>query len=197
MPDLPETMRAVVLTGHGGLDKLEFRDDWPVPSPAPGEVLIKVGACGMNNTDVNTRSGWYSKSVTEATTGGAYAEQQAGDSTWGGAGVRFPRIQGADTVGEVVAVGAGADTALIGQAGHGRLLAARLGRPAEPRSSTGYFGSERDGGYRRVRHRRSAQCPRGREHDDGCGTRHVLVLLHHGRGDADAREASGPMTRFW
>jgi Zn-dependent alcohol dehydrogenase len=39
------------------------------PIPRPGEVLIKVGACGLNNTDVNTRTGWYSKAVTEATTG--------------------------------------------------------------------------------------------------------------------------------
>ena len=70
---IPETMRAVVLTGHGGLDKLELHEDWPVPRPGPGEVLIAVGACGMNNTDINTRTAWYSKSVTEGTTaeGGA------------------------------------------------------------------------------------------------------------------------------
>ena len=34
MPDLPNTMRAVVLTGHGGLDKLSYREDWLCPSPA-------------------------------------------------------------------------------------------------------------------------------------------------------------------
>jgi hypothetical protein len=28
---IPKTMRAIVLTGHGGLDKLEYRTDWPVP----------------------------------------------------------------------------------------------------------------------------------------------------------------------
>ena len=54
---LPETMRAVVTMGHGGLDKLVYHQDWPRPEPAAGEVLIKVGACGLNNTDVNTRSG--------------------------------------------------------------------------------------------------------------------------------------------
>ena len=37
------TMSAVVLTGHGGLDKLVFHKDWPTPEPGPGEVLVKVG----------------------------------------------------------------------------------------------------------------------------------------------------------
>jgi len=60
---LPETMRAVVLTGYGGLDKLEYREDWPTPQPGPGEAVVKVGACGLNNTDINTRTGWYADSV--------------------------------------------------------------------------------------------------------------------------------------
>ena len=60
---IPATMKAIVLEGHGGLDKLVWHEDWPTPAPGAGEVLIKVGACGLNNTDVNTRSGWYSKTV--------------------------------------------------------------------------------------------------------------------------------------
>ena len=56
MVDLPKMMRAVVLTGHGGLDQLSYREDWPLPVPGPEEVLIKVQACGLNNTDVNTRT---------------------------------------------------------------------------------------------------------------------------------------------
>ena len=60
---LPIYMTATVLTGHGGLEKLIVRDDIPVPKPKANEVLINVGACGMNNTDINTRIGWYSKSV--------------------------------------------------------------------------------------------------------------------------------------
>ena len=56
---LPRTMKAVVLTGHGGLDRLEWREDVPVPQPRAGEVLIRVGASAVNNTDVNTRTGWY------------------------------------------------------------------------------------------------------------------------------------------
>lgn len=49
---LPAAMAAVLLTGHGGLDKLAYRTDVPVPRPAPGKVVVKVIACGMNNTDV-------------------------------------------------------------------------------------------------------------------------------------------------
>ena len=60
---IPDTMRAVVLTGHGGLDKLVFHENWPTPVPETDEVLIRVGACGLNNTDVNTRSAWYSKGL--------------------------------------------------------------------------------------------------------------------------------------
>ena len=71
-PDIPDTMRAVVLTGHGDLDKLQFHDAWPTPVPGPGEVLIRVHACGLNNTDVNTRTAWYSKAVSDRTTGGAF-----------------------------------------------------------------------------------------------------------------------------
>lgn len=146
MTDIPQTMRAVVLTGHGGLDRLEVRTDWPVPRPAPGDVLIRVGACGMNNTDVNTRSGWYSRTVTEATTGGAYEDVQDDNSTWGGAGVSFPRIQGADTVGTVVGLGDGVDAALMGQ----RVMVDCWLRDWDDplnREKAGYFGSERDGGY--------------------------------------------------
>ena len=65
---IPERMRAMVLTGYGGLEKLEYREDWPLPVLQSDEVLIEVRACGMNNTDINTRIGWYSKSVTEGTT---------------------------------------------------------------------------------------------------------------------------------
>ena len=52
---IPETMNGVVLTGHGGLDKLEWREDLPVPVPQAGEVLIRVGAAALNNTDVQPR----------------------------------------------------------------------------------------------------------------------------------------------
>jgi NADPH:quinone reductase-like Zn-dependent oxidoreductase len=143
---IPETMKAIVLTGHGGLDKLEYHTDWPTPRPGPGEVLIKVAACGMNNTDVNTRSGWYSKAVSEPTTGGAYETVGGDDPAWGGAPIAFPRVQGADVCGHVVAVGDGADAGLIGK----RVITDNWLRDwSDPmnRDKTGYFGSECDGGF--------------------------------------------------
>ena len=143
---LPDTMRAMVTMGHGDLDQLVFHADWPRPDPAPGEVLIRVGACGLNNTDVNTRSGWYSKAVSEATTGGAYETVDAEDPSWGGAPIRFPRIQGADACGRIVAVGAGVDPARIGE----RVITDNwLRDPDDPldKAKAGYFGSERDGGF--------------------------------------------------
>lgn len=146
MTDIPKTMQANVLKRHGGLDALEFETQWPVPTPKENEVLIRVAACGMNNTDINTRSGWYSKAVTEATTGGAYSEVGDEDPTWGGAGIQFPRIQGADVCGHVVAVGKGVGTDLIGK----RVITDNWLRDwNDPlnKDRTGYFGSECDGGY--------------------------------------------------
>jgi threonine dehydrogenase-like Zn-dependent dehydrogenase len=55
----PATMTAMITSGTGGFDRLEYRD-LPVPDVGPGEVLIRVLAAGVNNTDVNTRLGWYS-----------------------------------------------------------------------------------------------------------------------------------------
>ncbi|HAB76692.1 MAG TPA: alcohol dehydrogenase, partial [Planktomarina temperata] len=99
-------MTAMVTMGHGDIDQMVLHRDWPRPEPAADEVLIRVGACGLNNTDVNTRSGWYSKTVTDATTGGGFDVVGDDDPSWGGAPITFPRIQGADVCGEIVAVGA-------------------------------------------------------------------------------------------
>ena len=144
--NIPKTMRACVLTGHGGMEKLEHHTDWSTPKPADNEVLIKVAACGMNNTDVNTRSGWYSKDVSEATTGDAYEKVSEEDPTWGGAPITFPRIQGADVCGHVVAIGSKADATLLGK----RVITDGWLRNWEDplnMESTGYFGSECNGGY--------------------------------------------------
>lgn len=120
---VPETMRAVLLTGQGDLGKLEYREDHPVPRPDAGEVLIAISACGINNTDVNTRVGWY-----------------AGGS-WGG-DFDFPRIQGADPVGTIAAVGDRVPRDRLGQ----RVMVdpwIRGDRLDEAR----YLGSELDGGF--------------------------------------------------
>ena len=143
---MKRVMKAMVLTGHGGLDRYEWHEDWPVPVPGPMEVLIAVGACGLNNTDVNTRTGWYSRTVTDATTADPRAELDAGDSSWGARPIAFPRIQGADVVGEVVAVGEGADPGLIGN----RIMVDGWQRDrSDPENldKAAYFGSEIDGGF--------------------------------------------------
>jgi len=133
---LPKTMRAVLLTGHGGLDKLVYRDDVPVPIPAPGEVLIEVSACGMNNTDVWVREGAYG---TE--------EDPNAVSSWrrGAPTLTFPRIQGTDTVGRIVAVGPGVPADRLGE----RVMVDFSIYNAEDDSlaNIDYMGHGRDGGY--------------------------------------------------
>ncbi|WP_300036095.1 alcohol dehydrogenase family protein [uncultured Roseobacter sp.] len=140
----PEKMQAAVLTGHGGPDMLQVRNDWPVPVPGSDEVLIRVGACGINNTDINTRTGWYGKSATRGTGDGQDAADDA--PSWGGAPLHFPRIQGADVVGEVVAAGSDADPSLTGRR---VMVDCWLRDWSDPmdRSKTGYVGSECDGGF--------------------------------------------------
>ena len=92
-------MHAVLLTGHGGIDKLVYKTDVEVPEPKSDEVLTSVKGSGINNTDINTRIGWYSKSVTSDTNqGGADGLEDAkkDDSSWSGNPLNFPLIQGAD-----------------------------------------------------------------------------------------------------
>ena len=145
---LPTTMAAVLLTGHGGLERLEYRTDVEVPRPRRGEVLVQVAAAGINNTDVNTRIGWYSKSITAETgEGGAAGFDGVDDvdATWSGTALEFPRIQGADVCGRIVDVGGGVPRGRIGE----RVLVRNM-----LRTPVGYrpfecwtFGSECDGGF--------------------------------------------------
>jgi NADPH:quinone reductase-like Zn-dependent oxidoreductase len=142
-------MKAVLLNGHGGFEQLEYRDDVPVPAPRAGEVLIRVGAAGVNNTDINTRTAWYSPSVTEGTTAEAGASGIAGarsdDAGWTGSPPIFPRIQGADACGHIVAVGEGVEAKRIGE----RVLVEpvfQIAGGAHP-SQAIYFGSECDGAF--------------------------------------------------
>src|SRR6056300_2061232 len=133
------TMTAMVTMGHGDLDQLVLHTDWPRPVPQAAEVLIRVRACGLNNTDVNTRSGWYSKTVSQATTGGGFEQVGQDDPTWGGAPIAFPRIQGADICGEIVAIGSGVEPSRLGQ----RVVSdcwLRDPDAPEDKNKTGYFG---------------------------------------------------------
>lgn len=139
-------MKAMVLTGHGGMDKLVYREDYPKPSASAGEVLIRVRACGLNNTDINTRTGWYSQSTGGTTTAEAANSASAQDAAWGGKPLTFPLIQGADAVGIVEGVGAGVDDSIIGK----RVMIdcwLRDKDNPDDNNKTGYFGSECNGGF--------------------------------------------------
>lgn len=111
------TMKAVVTTGNGGFDKLVFKDV-PVPKLGAGEVLIRVLAAGVNNTEINTRLGWYSSSVTSSTDQTSDEQQadetQRSDGGWNEA-TPFPFIQGTDCCGRVEEVAADVDSKLIGE----------------------------------------------------------------------------------
>lgn len=147
--NIPEKMVAVQLMGHGDFDQLQYRQDVNVPVPGKGEVLIKVGAAGVNNTDVNTRTGWYSKSNTgnlENINHDELAESGGNDDgDWSGAGLSFPRIQGMDICGRIVSVG---DEALSGRIGERVLVEPCLRKPLDWKPYEVWFvGSECDGGF--------------------------------------------------
>ena len=131
-------MCAVLLVGHGGPEQLVYRQDVPVPLPGPGELLIAVRAAGVNNTDINTRIGWYSTSHADAT-----EDTPPEDGSWTGAGLAFPRIQGADVCGEVVAVGEGVDEGRVGE----RVIVQSCLRSLERDGREQWLGSEVDGGF--------------------------------------------------
>ncbi|WP_328187801.1 alcohol dehydrogenase catalytic domain-containing protein [Marinobacter sp. OP 3.4] len=134
---IPETMKAMVLTGHGDVDKLEYREDVPTPKPGPGQVLVKVTATAKNNTDRKAREGLYPTKEKGDVTSFA----MGGEPT-----LTFPRIQGADVVGRVVAVGEGVDEARIGERG---LLDFNLyaDERRDINLTPDYYGHGADGGF--------------------------------------------------
>jgi NADPH:quinone reductase-like Zn-dependent oxidoreductase len=80
-------MKAMLLTGHGGLDKLKYGEA-PDPVAGPGDVVVDVHAASVNAADYKMRLG-----------GSHY---QTG-------GLKFPHILGRDFSGVVSAIGPGAD----------------------------------------------------------------------------------------
>jgi NADPH:quinone reductase-like Zn-dependent oxidoreductase len=135
MSAIPGTMRAVQLFGQGGVDQLVYREDVPVPLPLAGEVLLRVRGASVNNTEINHRLGWYSQDSYSNNKG---ADRQLGAEVWEGEGLSFPRIQGADACGYIVATGEGVDPARIGE----RVLVEPLFR-----NPTRYFGADCDGSF--------------------------------------------------
>jgi len=126
-------MIAVELIGHGDVEQLHIREDAAVPKAGFGEVLIQVGASSVNNTDINTRTGWYSRGDADF------------ETSWSGSSMHFPRIQGADCCGRIVAVGDGVDSSRIGE----RVLVRTMQAPelvnGQPVPIT--LGSEIDGAF--------------------------------------------------
>ena len=110
------TMKAVVTTGNGGYDKLEYRDV-RVPTLGRGEVLLQVLAAGVNNTEINTRLGWYSSAVKTGTEALSNVEREEAktkaDGGWNEV-TPFPFIQGTDCCGRIAAVASGGDESTIG-----------------------------------------------------------------------------------
>ena len=87
---MTEMMKAVVIREFGGPDVLHL-EDVPVPTPAPGEVLLKVEAVSVNRTlDLAVRAGRYARTVA------------------------LPHVLGADPSGIVVAVGDGVTSRKLG-----------------------------------------------------------------------------------
>lgn len=135
------SMWAVVTTGTGGYEKLDY-SEVPIPVPGPGEVLLAVLAAGVNNTDLNTRLGWYSSSVKEGTDA-TDAVPERSDGGWNAA-TPFPLIQGADCCGRIVSVGPGGDASRIGA----RVLVRSCMRPHGFASmETVWLGTDFDGAF--------------------------------------------------
>ena len=139
-------MKAVVTTGIGGYGRLEYRDV-PRPIPSSGELLLQVLAAAVNNTDINTRVGWYGARVTEGTGAAALAAQGGapeGMATgWSGA-TPFPLIQGTDCCGRVVTVAEGGEKSALGS----RVLVRPCMRPPGALSTDSvWMGSDFDGGF--------------------------------------------------
>ncbi len=125
-------MRAAVITRHGGLDAIDLRDV-PLRRPAGGEVVVRVAAAGCNNTDLWTREGVYGS-----------ADDPEAKAGWTGP-LDFPRVQGGDVAGTVVAAGDAATADLVGA----RVLVdpAEYDRPGPDALPVDILGSERDGGF--------------------------------------------------
>lgn len=84
------TMKAVVMHEFGGPEVLRY-EDFPLPEPGPGEVLVEVHAVSVNRTlDLAVRAGEY------------------------GAPVELPHILGVDPSGTVAAVGEGVGDRRVG-----------------------------------------------------------------------------------
>ncbi|HXB53804.1 MAG TPA: alcohol dehydrogenase catalytic domain-containing protein [Vicinamibacteria bacterium] len=121
-------MQAVVLHSFGAPDNLRT-ESVPDPRPGPGEVVLKVHACGVCFHDVINRRGDLPRT-------------------------RVPAILGHEAAGEVVAVGEGVAAWKVGDRAAtlqrlscGECLHCRSGRRSLCKRDTRFFGEEIPGGY--------------------------------------------------
>ncbi|HMD73181.1 MAG TPA: zinc-binding dehydrogenase [Steroidobacteraceae bacterium] len=84
-------MKAVLTTAHGGPEVLQLRRDFPAPTPAPGEALVRVAATAVNFHDIFTRRGMP------------------------GVKIKLPVIVGSDIAGTVESVGQSVDAQWLGK----------------------------------------------------------------------------------
>ncbi len=133
---VPARMAAMVLTGHGGIDKLQYQK-LPVPKPDAGEVLVQVTATAKNNTDRKVREGLYPTNDNNDVTTFQMTEAPT---------LRFPRIQGADIVGHIVQTGEGVSDTRLGERG---LLDFNIysDQRRTINLTPDYFGHGADGGF--------------------------------------------------
>jgi NADPH:quinone reductase-like Zn-dependent oxidoreductase len=131
---IPSTMKAMLLTGHGGLERLVYENNWPTPSVASDEVLVQVGACGINNTDIWVREGAYGST-----------DDPNEVASFGNSPIQFPIIQGADIVGVIVACGSDVSSSRLGE----RVMVdfGIYAGPGDDVPSHDYIGSGRPGGF--------------------------------------------------
>lgn len=84
-------MKAVLTIAHGGPEVLQLRRDFPAPTPAPGEALVRVAATAVNFHDIFTRRGMP------------------------GVKIKLPVIVGSDIAGTVESLGQGVDSHWLGK----------------------------------------------------------------------------------
>jgi NADPH:quinone reductase-like Zn-dependent oxidoreductase len=140
---IPTHMAAVQLLGHGDYDKLVYNENVRMPVAQAGEVLIQVLAAGINNTDINTRIGWYSSEAKSSTAETIRADVEISKGDWTGNGLRFPIIQGADVCGMIMQVGPGVAEKRIGQ----RVITQSCLISLRKGDFIPWIGSERDGAF--------------------------------------------------
>lgn len=83
-------MRVACIRAHGGIEEMRL-EDWPEPVVGPGQALVQIACCGLNQLDLFVIKGMP------------------------GVSIEMPRITGGDIAGTVSAVGAGAGGAWVGR----------------------------------------------------------------------------------